>query len=145
MESWLAWLVLGFVLVIIELVSGTFYLLVLGVGAFAAALTAHLGGNVLVQGVIGSVVALGGAFAVHHWHARHRGKESSADFLDRGQPTVLESWTDEATRLVRVKYRGSSWDARIVGAPARPAPGAVLYIEGQEGNTLLVGAVPPAP
>jgi len=144
MEPWLAWLVLGFVLVIVELVSGTFYLLMLGVGAFAAALTAHLGGNVLVQALVGGIVAVAGAFAVHHWHSRRRpGDAANDNFLDRGQPAVLEGWIDEATNLVRVKYRGTSWDARIVGAPARPALGAVLYIEGQDGSTLLVGAAPP--
>jgi len=146
MEPWLAWLVLGFVLVIVELVTGTFYLLVLGLGAFAAAATAGLGGNVLVQAVVGAIVAIAGTFAVHHWHARQRGNDAtSANFLDRGQPAVLEGWVDEATRLVRVKYRGTSWDARLVGAAPRPAPGAVLYIEGQEGSTLLVATAPPAP
>jgi membrane protein implicated in regulation of membrane protease activity len=146
MEPWLAWLVLGFVLVIIELVSGTFYLLVLGAGAFAAALTAHLGGNVLVQAVVGSIVAVAGAFGVHNWHSRRRpGDAANDNFLDRGQPAVLEGWVDENTNRVRVKYRGTSWDARIVGAPAHPALGTVLYIEGQDGGTLLVGAAPPVP
>jgi membrane protein implicated in regulation of membrane protease activity len=146
MEPWLAWLVLGFVLVIIELMSGTFYLLVLGVGAFAAALAAQLGGNVLVQAVVGSIVAVAGAVVVHRWHTRRRPGEAANDnFLDRGQPAVLEGWVDEATNRVRVKYRGTSWDARIVGAPARPALGTVLYIEGQDGSLLLVGAAPPAP
>lgn len=146
MEPWLAWLVLGFVLVIVELVTGTFYLLVLGVGAFAAALAAHLGGNVLVQAGVGGVVAIAGAFAVHHWHAGRRGSDAAAaNFLDRGQAAVLEGWTDEATRRVRVRYRGASWDARLVDGGHRPAAGAVVYIEGQEGSTLLVGASPPAP
>ncbi len=144
MELWLAWLVLGFVLIIIELVTGTFYLLVLGVGAFAAAAVAGLGGNVLVQAVIGSAVALAGAFAVHHWHARQRAAAGASNFLDRGQPVVLESWIDEATQLARVKYRGSHWDARVLGAAERPTPGAVLYIEGQDGNTLLVAPTPPS-
>ena len=35
METWLLWVIVGAVLVIAELVTGTFYLLVLGVGAFA--------------------------------------------------------------------------------------------------------------
>ncbi len=36
MEMWLIWLIAGFVLVIAELVTGTFYLLVVGLGAFVA-------------------------------------------------------------------------------------------------------------
>jgi membrane protein implicated in regulation of membrane protease activity len=42
-----------------------------------------------------------------------------------------------------VRYRGSSWDARLAEPAARPVPGATLYIEGQEGNTLVVGLAPP--
>lgn len=144
MESWLAWLVLGFVLVIVELVSGTFYLLVLGVGAFVAAVVAYAGGNVLAQAMVGSIVAIGGALAVYRWHARKPRNASDDNFLDRGQPAVLESWTDEAGSLVRVRYRGTSWDARVVGAATRPAPGTTLYISGQEGSTLLVVPSPPA-
>jgi membrane protein implicated in regulation of membrane protease activity len=146
METWLAWLVLGFILVIIELVSGTFYLLVLGVGAFAAAVAAWLGANHLVQAVVGAAVAIAGAYLVHSWHAKNRGNNAQAsNFLDGGQAVVLESWVDENRRTARVKYRGTTWDARIVGAAAPSAPGSTLYIEGQEGSTLLVGTAPPAP
>jgi membrane protein implicated in regulation of membrane protease activity len=145
MEPWLAWIVLGFILVIIELVSGTFYLLVLGIGAFAASIAAWLDANLLVQAVIGAAVAIGGAYLVHAWHAKNRGNDAQAsNFLDGGQAVVLESWVDENRRTARVKYRGTTWDARIVGAAAPSAPGSTLYIEGQEGSTLLVGTAPPA-
>ena len=45
MELWLIWVIAGFVLVIAELLTGTFYLLVIGIGAFAGALVAWLGGT----------------------------------------------------------------------------------------------------
>ncbi len=57
---------------------------------------------------------------------------------------VLEAWTDEAERIARVKYRGASWDARLARPQDHPVPGATLYIEGQEGNTLVVATAPPA-
>ena len=145
MELWLIWVVAGFVLVIAELVTGTFYLLVVGLGAFAGALVAWLGGNTLVQAVTGSAVAIVGALSVHHWHAAHRkADQGHANFLDRGQPVVLEGWVDEMGRIARVKYRGAWWDARLTRAEEKPAPGATLYIEGQEGNTLLVATAPPS-
>jgi membrane protein implicated in regulation of membrane protease activity len=145
MELWLIWIVAGFVLVIAELVTGTFYLLVVGVGAFAGALVAWLGGNALVQAVGGSVVAILGALMVHHWHAAHRkADEGHANFLDRGQPVILEGWIDENARLARVKYRGAWWDARLTRAEDKPPPGSTLYIEAQEGNTLVVAIAPPS-
>ena len=57
MEPYLAWIVAGFLLVIVELLTGTFYLLVIGVGAFAGALVAYAGGTYFVQAV-GACVAL---------------------------------------------------------------------------------------
>jgi membrane protein implicated in regulation of membrane protease activity len=145
MDMWLILTVVGFVLVIVELVTGTFYLIVIAAGVFLAAVLAYFGANALVQAVAGSAVALLGAWYVHHWHgAKSLPDAGQANFLDKGQPVVLESWVDEASGLARVKYRGASWDARVAGTAPRPAPGAMLYIDGQEGNTLLVGATPPA-
>ncbi|HET9472091.1 MAG TPA: hypothetical protein VFO24_13385, partial [Usitatibacter sp.] len=87
MELWLMWVIAGFVLAIAEMVTGTFYLLVVGMGAFAGALVAWLGGNELVQALAGGAVAIAGVFAVHHWHARNRGgTPGEGNFLDRGQP-----------------------------------------------------------
>jgi membrane protein implicated in regulation of membrane protease activity len=145
MELWLVWTVAGFALVIAELVTGTFYLLVIGLGAFAGALAAWLGANLVVQAGVGSIVAIAGAIAVHHWHARQPpGDPRHGNFLDRGQPVVLEGWANESARIARVQYRGTTWDARLARPDERPAPGTTLYIEGQEGNTLVVAAAPPA-
>ena len=143
MEMWVLWVIVGIVLIIAELVTGTFYLLVLGVGAFAAAGVSWAGANALVQALAGGGVAIGGAVLVHHWHAVHRmADEGRANFLDRGQPVVLEGWANEAANLARVKYRGASWDARVATA-TKPIPGATLYIESQEGQTLVVTEAPP--
>ena len=144
-ELWLVWLLAGFVLVIAELVTGTFYLLVIGVGAFVGALVAWFGGAVVAQALIAGVVAVIGAILVHRWHARQPATPQGSNVLDRGQPVVLEGWANETARIARVKYRGTTWDARLARGEDRPAPGSTLYIEGQDGNTLVVAAAPPAP
>ncbi len=145
MDFWLILVVAGFVLVIVELITGTFYLLAIAAGAFAAAALSYAGANVLWQALAGSAVAVAGLLYVHHWHGAHRNKDlGQGNFLDRGQSVVLESWVNEAAGMARVRYRGTSWDARIAGAPERPAPGAMLYIEAQDGSTLVVGPTPPA-
>jgi membrane protein implicated in regulation of membrane protease activity len=144
METWLLWLVVAFGLVIAELVTGTFYLLVIGVGFFAAALCAWLGANLLVQAVAGSAVAFLGGWLVHHWHAAQRLRDAGrSNLLDRGQPVILEGWANEEAGIARVRYRGASWDARVAAGGARPETGTTLYIEGQEGSTLVVAAAPP--
>ena len=116
MELWLLWLIAGFVLAIAELLTGTFYLLVIAVGAFAGSLAAWMGANELLQAVVGSVVAIAGAWFVHHWHEAHRKNyKGPSNLLDRGQPVVLEGWENESAGIARVKYRGTSWDARVAG------------------------------
>ena len=61
METWLIWVVVGFGLVIAELVTDTFYLLVIALGFFAAGACAALNANFIVQAVVGSAVAMVGA------------------------------------------------------------------------------------
>jgi membrane protein implicated in regulation of membrane protease activity len=143
MELWLVWTIAGFALVIIEMLTGTFYLLVLGLGAFVAAIVAWLGANMIVQAVVGGGVAIAGCWFVHHWHeSRRKADGGKSNFLDRGQPVVLEGWSNESAGIARVKYRGASWDARVP-AGERPSPGATLYIEAQEGSQLVVLMAPP--
>ena len=138
MEPYLAWIVAGFVLVIIELLSGTFYLLVIGVGAFAGAAVAWAGGGYFAQAVGACAVALAGTWLVNRWHRTRAPGSAKDDFLDLGQSVVLESWVDAQSGTARVKYRGTTWDARVAaGANARP--GDTLVIHGQDGSTLLVG------
>ena len=144
MEPYLAWIIAGFLLVTVELLTGTFYLLVIGVGAFAGALAAWLGGAVLVQAVAACVVALVGAGLVRQWHKSHQKAGAKDNLLDLGQPVVLETWTNADGGMARVKYRGASWDARVADG-SRPEVGATLYVTGQDGNTLLVGASPASP
>lgn len=143
MEPYLLWIIAGFVLVIIELLTGTFYLVVIGVGAFAGAAVAWAGGGYLAQAVGACAVALVGTWFVYRWHRSRPPGSPKDNFLDLGQPVVLESWVDAASGTARVKYRGTTWDARVA-AGTRPEPGATLVINGQDGSTLLVGATPAA-
>jgi membrane protein implicated in regulation of membrane protease activity len=55
MEHTIAWAVAGLVLVIVELLTGTFYLLMLGIAAFGAAVAALLGFGFPVQSIVAAV------------------------------------------------------------------------------------------
>lgn len=137
MEPYLAWAILGLALAIVEVFTGTFYLLMLGVAAFGGALAAFLGFGFAAQSLVAAVVAGGGAYAVHLYRARNAQQQMRP--VDAGQPASFESWVDPAARLARVRYRGASWDARVEGE-ASPEPGAPLYVVATEGNTLRVSA-----
>ena len=141
METYLIWLVAGFGLVIVELLSGSFYLLMLGVAAFGGAAVAYAGQGFGVQAVVAALLAVAGCYGVHLHRARNS-KEQMVP-LDAGQPASFEGWVDQGARLARVRYRGASWDA-LVGGDSVPEAGAMLYVESTSGNTLKVSTRRPA-
>jgi membrane protein implicated in regulation of membrane protease activity len=141
MEQYLAWLVIGLALVMVEVLTGTFYLLVLGLACFGAGGAAYFGHSFAVQAIVAAAVAGIGVWLVHVYRARNRSQQMAP--IDSGQPAAFESWIDRAAGLARVRYRGASWDARIEGASALE-PGAVLYVTASQGNTLTVSVRRPA-
>ena len=140
MDAYLVWLLVGLALVIVELLSGTFYLLVLGVAAFGAGAVAWFGGGFAMQSIAAAVVALVGAYFVHAYRARNAAQQMAP--IDAGQPASFESWVDQQGGLARVRYRGASWEARLAGDAALQ-PGALVYVLAAEGNTLKVSSKRP--
>ena len=141
MEEDLAWAIIGLALVIIELLTGTFYLLVLGIAAFGAALAAWLGQGFPVQVVVAAAIAALGCYGVHVYRARNMTRQMPQ--VDAGQPANFETWVDRGARLARVSYRGASWDALVEGEES-PEAGAILYVLATQGNTLKVTTRRPA-
>ena len=135
MDEDFLWAILGLALVIVELLTGTFYLLMLALAAFGAALAAWLGQGFGVQAMVAAVIAAAGCYGVHLYHARSERRRMTP--LDAGQPASFESWVDPGARLARVRYRGASWDA-LVDGDSTLDPGAVLYVVSTSGNTLKV-------
>jgi len=141
MEHYLVWLVAGFGLMIIELLTGTFYLLMLGVAAFGGAAVAYAGRGYEFQIIVAAVLAAAGCYGVHIYRAKNSKQQMAS--VDAGQPANFENWVDEGGGLARVRYRGASWDAHIDGRGDLDA-GALLYVEQIEGHTLKVSRQRPA-
>ena len=72
MDAALIWAIAGLALVIVELLTGTFYLLMLGVAAFGAAGAAWLGYDFSVQVIVAAVVAGVGCYAVHVYRVENK-------------------------------------------------------------------------
>jgi len=141
MADYILWAAAGLALAIAELVTGTFYLLVLGIAALAGAAVAFLGLGFWGQALVSSLLAVAGVIWIHH---RRKSMEPKAmPSPDVGQPVTWESWLNQPDGLARVRYRGASWDARVVGDCAGE-PGEMLYISAVNGNTLEVAKARPA-
>lgn len=146
MQDYLIWTIVGFSLVIIELMTGTFYLLVLGVGALVGALAAWMGAPFIVQVSVAVVVSGIGTWWVSRWHASHRTDGDQANAIDVGQSVSVANWVNQAEGTLRIKYRGAEWDARVKPgdvAAASVGVGGTLYILAQDGQCWVVGTQRP--
>ena len=141
MEPYILWLVVGIVLVIVELVTTTFYLLVLGAAAFAATLVAYFGLGAWPQAAIAAAVAVAGVAVVYRYRSKLSIKEGT-NSLEYGQMVALDSWVNEPEGMARVKYRGAVWDAAVVGERIKDA--TTFYVCGTEGSTLKISSTKPS-
>ncbi|MGZ5182981.1 MAG: NfeD family protein [Ramlibacter sp.] len=123
-DSTVWWLLTG-AAVAVELMTGTFYLLMLAIGLAAAALAAHAGAGTAAQVVTAAAVG-GGAVAA--WHLlRGRGRPSlpagaNPDVnLDIGETVMVDAWHPDGTAQVR--YRGAIWTVTHLPG-VLPGPGA---------------------
>ena len=137
MDPYLYWMLSAIGLVIVELLTGTFYLLVLGIAAGAGAALAYFGFPFSAQAGFATAIAVAGVVFVHHFHARSRKDGGAINAIDVGQRVTLESWINESQGLARVHYRGTLWDAKVVGDRG---DGKAFYIRGVDGSTLHIAA-----
>lgn len=132
------WLAAG-ALVVAELLTGTFYLLMLALGTAAGAVAAHAGLGLAPQIAAAAVVG-GGAVALWHLRrGRHRtpAVQSNPDLnLDIGQTVHVARWHADGT--ARVQHRGAAWDACYAG-PGTPASGQ-FRIQAIDGARLMLVA-----
>ncbi len=134
------WLLTG-ALVALELLSGTFYLLMLALGAAAAAIAAHLGVSLVTQIIVASVTGLASVALWYQLKKRQPGDPSvraqRSVNLDVGEIIQVDSWLADGS--AQVKYRGAQW--RVIQRPGNaPVPGAYRVAE-LVGSSLLVEKV----
>ncbi|RCL02977.1 MAG: Membrane protein [Candidatus Tokpelaia sp. JSC189] len=136
-DSTLWWLAIG-AAVIIELFTGTFYLLMLAVGLVAGSIAAYAGFGLASQLLTGAAVG-GSSIAAAYLYQGGRPDDfaSRSDCsvnLDVGEIVQIESWKPDGT--ANVKYRGAQWTA-IHRCRTTPGVGAHRVAE-LVGNRLLV-------
>jgi membrane protein implicated in regulation of membrane protease activity len=137
MTDWMSWLVAAGVLVIAELFTGTFYLLMIAVGLGAGALAALGGASGPVQTLVAAAVGLVATAVLHRSRfGRPARSEPTRDRnvnLDIGQRVAVKAWQDGRARVM---YRGALWDVEL-GPGAQPEAGDFRIVE-VLGNRLIV-------
>ena len=135
------WVMAGVVLVIAELLTGTFLLLILGAAALGGALLAWLGQPFAAQAVAAGLLAVTGLALLPRLRLRLQGRGADVS-IDVGQSATFETWTDAGQRVARVRYRGAPWEA-LVEAGADPEPGGAVRVTAVDGTRLRVAGPSP--
>jgi membrane protein implicated in regulation of membrane protease activity len=140
MADWMNWLVAAGVLVVLELFTGTFYLLMIAIGLGFGAMAAWAGMGTPVQTIVAAVVGLIATGLLHRSRfgrpARGNAARDPNVNLDIGQHVTVDAWRDGKARVM---YRGALWDVEL-GQGAHPQAGVFKIVEVQGSRLIVTGA-----
>lgn len=142
MADWTIWLVLAGVTVALEMFTGTFYLLMIGIGLAAGGLAALTGIPGQEQFAIAAIVGIVATVVLRQSRygriaRRDAGRDPNVN-LDIGQTLKIDAWSvaGDSMPVSRAMYRGAEWDVELErGADARPG---LFVIREVRGNRLIV-------
>jgi membrane protein implicated in regulation of membrane protease activity len=133
MEIYVYWFLLALILLGLEMVTGTFYLLVVAISMAVGGLAALLGMSVAWQLVLCAVMVVAGTIILRRWKSTHTSDAPNVS-LDIGQPVRVIKWHDNGS--ARVFYRGAEWDAEPESADT--PHDSTLYIAAVRGSGLVL-------
>jgi len=140
METYI-WFVVAFGLLVAELLTGTFYLLVIAIALAVAGLAAWLGAPVALQFVVAAIIGLGGSMwlrTTRFGKRLHERADDRVQNMDIGQSLRVDSWTP--ARTARANYRGAVWDVEL--APGEQPASGEFVIREIQANRLIVSPKP---
>ena len=141
MDSYIVWFVVAFGLLIAELLTGTFYLLVIAVALAIAGFAALAGAPLALQFVVAAALVIGGSIwlrSTRFGKRLHERADDRVQNMDIGQSLRVDHWTH--ARTARANYRGAVWDVELAPGEA-PASGEFVIRE-IHANRLIVAAKP---
>lgn len=144
MTAALVWLILGIVLIIAEVISGDFVLIMLGLGALFGAGSAALTGNVFIDIAVFAVTSVGMLVlarpALKRRFLAGPNIRMHTDALIGTRAVVLSTVDFESGQ---VKIAGDVWTARSMSQDHPPiAPGTSVTVVEISGATAVVSAEP---
>ena len=131
-DYWIWWIAAA-LLVGLELATGTFYLLAVGVAFALGGVAAWLGAAFPLQMMIGGTLAVIALVIAHQWRKRHA-TPAPMHPLERGHSVKVDRWNADGT--ARVAYRGTNWDAVVASSETPRAE--TMYIVATRGSTLVL-------
>lgn len=137
MHDWMIWFGMAGILVIAEIFSGTFYLLMIAAGALAGGVAALAGLVFALQMAIAAIVGAITIFLLRKSSfAKKRQLSAARDpnvNLDIGQTVYIAQWQGNRARAM---YRGAMWDIELM--PGGAAVAGTFIIDEIRGSHLIV-------
>lgn len=137
MDAYWIWWLAAVVLVIAEMLTGTFYLIAVAFGLAAAGLAAFLGLGGSAQALIAALLCSGSVAAIYRLkqgRPKPDGQQNLA--YDIGQSVRVVSWSGE--RKLRVSYRGAEWEAELAESVSPDTQRQAWRIRKVVGSLLIV-------
>ncbi|ALK97656.1 NfeD family protein [Massilia sp. WF1] len=129
MADWMGWLVAAGVLVILELFTGTFYLLMIAIGLAVGGVVALAGAGGPVQTIAAAAIGVLATALLHRSRfgrpAKHDASRDRNVNMDIGQRVTVPGWDNGRARVM---YRGALWDVEL-GQGATPQAGEFRIVE----------------
>jgi membrane protein implicated in regulation of membrane protease activity len=138
MADWMSWFAAAGVVVILELFTGTFYLLMIAIGLAFGGAAAWLGMAAPVQTIVAAVVGVVATGLLHRSRFGRKAPDAEAARdpnvnIDIGQRIMVDAWSGGKARVM---YRGAPWDVEL-GPGAVAEAGSFTIVEVQ-GSRLIV-------
>ncbi|WP_244813631.1 NfeD family protein [Caballeronia sp. Lep1P3] len=135
----LIWWIAAGALIVTELFTGTFYLLMIALGLIAGGIAFAVGLALHVQLGVAALVALIAVVALRRsrfgsWKRRDASRDSAVN-LDIGATLEVAEWHDGRARAM---YRGAQWDVEL--APGESEGARWYRITALDGSRLVVAA-----
>jgi membrane protein implicated in regulation of membrane protease activity len=129
---WIWWIAAA-LLIGAELLTGTFYLLAIGIAVALGGTAAWLGASTEAQFAVAGVLGVALTIAAHRLRVA-RATPPPQPSLDIGHAVKVATWS--ADGRARVDYRGSTWDAELASPDVARAE--TLYIVAVRGSVLVL-------
>lgn len=141
MIEWKIWFALAAMAVVLEMFTGTFYLLMIGIGLTVGGLLAWAGMASEVQLIVAGMIGMAATYGLRRSKlGRSPGRDARRDpnvNLDIGQRLTVNAWNPDG-RTARAMYRGALWDVELEhGVAAGPG---TFTIHEVRGSHLIVGS-----
>jgi membrane protein implicated in regulation of membrane protease activity len=142
MSDWIIWMALAGSMLVLEMFTGTFYLLMIGIGLTAGGLAALSGMGVPIQFLLASLVGVVTTYMLRrsrHGRSSHIAATRDPNVnLDIGQVLLVDKWNsaESGVHTARAMYRGAMWDIELQEGSV--AQSGMFVIREIKGSRLIV-------